>query len=168
MAIPQYKLRNRALSLNESQLKSRHRYRPQGARTAFLSHSHLDRTLVVGLVGLLQDAGLDVYVDWADTSLPPSPNRETANAIKSRIVRADLFLFLATQNSVASRWCPWEIGYADGEKPIDSIWIIPTSEGGTTYGNEYLQLYRRVDEANVGTLARFEPNQHSGTQLRYA
>ena len=49
---------------------------------------------------------------------------------KRRIELADFFLFLATRNSMSSRWYPWEIGYADGAKPIDTILVIPTSSGG--------------------------------------
>jgi hypothetical protein len=55
-------------------------------------------------------------------------------------------MFLATPNSMVSRWCPWEIGYADGKKTLDAIVIVPTKDdAGRFYGNEYLQLYRRLE-----------------------
>lgn len=90
-----------------------------GQPTAFLSHSHKDAQLALGLQALLNDQGWDVYIDWQDQTMPDKPDTETALNIKSAIVRADWFLFLATQHSTTSRWCPWEIGFADGKKVYD-------------------------------------------------
>jgi TIR domain-containing protein len=141
--------------------------RQLGLKTAFLCHSHLDAELVIGMVRILGDSGWNVYVDWKDASMPPSPNRETARKIKDRIKLANFFLFLATPNSTASRWCPWEIGYADGVKQIDSIFVITTSDAsGNHYGNEYLQLYRHVDFSDTGSLAAWMPGESKGTLVR--
>lgn len=136
--------------------------RALGYRTAFLCHSHQDRTLVLGLLQLFREQGLNLYVDWMDSEMPATTNGDTARKIKNKIVEADLFLFLATPNSLASRWCPWEIGYADGKKRHESIFVIPTTEHGTNYGNEYVDIYRRIDEADQGGLAAWNPRQHSG------
>ncbi|MES5482116.1 toll/interleukin-1 receptor domain-containing protein [Bradyrhizobium sp. INPA03-11B] len=129
--------------------------RMRAAPTAFLSHSHKDAELARGLQNYLQTQGWDIYIDWEDTAMPETPNRTTASKIQEKIRDLDLFLFLATRNSTASRWCPWEIGYADGVKQIDRILIILTSDSqGATYGNEYLQLYNHIDHvANIGIYA---------------
>ena len=37
---------------------------------------------------------------------------------------------------------------------------------GRWYGNEYLQLYRKIDEARTGNLAAWRPGQTSGEWLR--
>jgi len=136
-----------------------------GRRTAFLCHSHSDAALVKGLVQILKEQGWNIYVDWMDSTMPPKPNRTTANNIKNRIIQTEWFLFLATANSMSSRWCPWEIGYADGKKPIEKIVIIPTSSGQTNHGNEYLDLYRRAIWADGGKLAVFDPGATSGTYV---
>jgi hypothetical protein len=136
-----------------------HEARASGAKTAFLCHSHRDTTLAQGLVQLLAEEGWRVYIDWLDADMPETPNRETAQRIKQKIIDLEYFLFLATPNSMSSRWCPWEIGYADGKKHIDNILVIPTTDGSGTYGNEYLQLYRRVDIADAGNLAVWRPGQ---------
>lgn len=60
--------------------------------------------------------------------MPEEPNRETAGRIQAAIRNSDVFLFLATENSMSSRWCPWELGYADGVKPLDSIAVVPTKD----------------------------------------
>lgn len=133
--------------------------RQAGKQTAFLSHSHKDSTLAKGLQGFLQSKGWLVYIDWEDMSMPSKPNRETAQKIKNKIKRFDWFFYLATANSASSRWCPWEIGYADGVKDIDKIVIIPTRDSaGRNHGNEYLDLYRNVDVAQSGGYGLFYPN----------
>ena len=114
---------------------------------AFLCHSHLDSKLAEGVQKLFVAKGVDIYIDWQDAEMPPVPNIETAQNIKHRIRSSQLFFFLATENSVKSRWCPWEIGIADSM--AKKIYIIPTQDANReTHGNEYLQLYNRVD---IGT-----------------
>lgn len=100
-----------AKSLNEALSKNK--------QTAFLCHSHKDQELAKGLQVLLKENGWDVYIDWEDNEMPSSPNKETASKIKSKITTTDWFLFLATSNSTQSRWCPWEIGYADSQKGME-------------------------------------------------
>ena len=112
-------------------------------KTAFLCHSHKDDELAKGLQVALKDEGIQLYIDWQDQSMPETPNAETANKIKDKIRKCDVFLYLATQNANASRWCPWEIGNADSSNK--KIFIIPTADGSYTYGNEYLQLYPHFD-----------------------
>ena len=154
----------RAAATATMRTKSLSEARAAGYQTAFLSHSHVDRELAKGLARRLEEAGWRVYVDWEDSTMPSSPNRETAAKIKTKIIEHYWFLFLATQNSMTSRWCPWEIGYADGKKPIDRIIIIPTrDDAGSTHGNEYLQLYRRLDVSDRGALAVWQPGMmHDG------
>jgi len=90
------------------------------------------------------------------------PNRETAKRIQARILECGYFLFLATANSMQSRWCPWEIGYADGKKDLDDIFLIRTMDSQGTYGNEYLELYRRIDYSDTHKLGAWLPSQTHG------
>jgi len=121
-----------------------------GQRTGFLCHSHHEKDLALGLQQRLKEEGLDLYIDWQDPGMPPEPDRVTANRIKLVIQRADVFLFLATQASMASSWCPWEIGFADGAKNINQIILVPTRDSnGNYHGNEYLQLYRRLEASST-------------------
>ncbi len=124
-------------------------------QTAFLSHSHKDSRLAKSLQAFLNAKGWEVYIDWEDASMPDSPTKDTAEKIKSRICDRDWFLFLGTQNSMHSRWCPWEIGFADGVMPIDNILIIATADDAGTYGSEYLRLYWHIDSAGGGHFGAF-------------
>jgi hypothetical protein len=136
-------------------------------KSVFLCHSHKDETIVKGLLVLFEEAGVDLYIDWKDHTMPDVPNVETARKIQDKIKGCDQFIFLASANSKASRWCPWEIGYADSSKR--SIFIIPTYDYRDTYGNEYLDLYPRIDVGSLGTLttlAVFEPGKSTGRIFR--
>ena len=99
--------------------------------------------------------------------MPPEPDQKTAESIKQKINALDWFLFLATPNSIASRWCPWEIGYADSQKKHEKIFLIRTSDNqGRWYGNEYLKLYREIDYSDVpGKLGAFPAGKDKGGSL---
>lgn len=117
----------------------------RGEQTAFLCHSHKDRDLAKSLQAFLAAKGFKLYIDWEDPEMPAVPDRTTAVRIQNRITALDWFLYLATSNSGTSRWCPWEIGYAHGVKNLNDIIVIPTREGYTTHGAEYLELYQHID-----------------------
>ena len=144
MAISQSTLRSKAESYSRYSIKyAFESYNFSKKKSAFLCHSHKDEELVKGLLVIFEEAGLDLYVDWQDHSMPETPNGDTARKIQEKIKSSDVFLFLATVNSKASRWCPWEIGFADSSQK--GIYIIPTADGYGTYGNEYLELYSHID-----------------------
>ncbi|MEM8492236.1 MAG: toll/interleukin-1 receptor domain-containing protein [Pseudomonadota bacterium] len=141
-------------SHNELALKEAFR---TGKQTAFLSHSHEDAQLAEGVQAFLQEQGWDVYIDWQDTAMPATPTETTAKKIQERINRATWFLFLATAHSMSSRWCPWEIGYADGVKELSRIIVLPTRDySNKEYGSEYLKLYRHVKTDSFGRQVLFE------------
>lgn len=80
---------------------------------------------------------------------------------------SDLFLFLATANSLASRWYPWELGHADGVKSFDQVAVVPTNDGAQTHGSEYVQLYRRIEPAGGGSqLWVVRPGMSTGSSVR--
>ncbi len=130
-----------------------------GRQTAFLSHSHADADLAKRVQDFLRTKGWDIYIDWQDATMPSKPNRHTARRIQDRITELSWFLCLATANSAASRWCPWEIGFADARKGVDQVVILPArDDAGRNYGNEYLDLYRRIDVNAFGEYRLFEPD----------
>ncbi len=173
MAIEQATLRGEAANYSRfsSVIIKNAKEKEAGQRkSAFLCHSHRDEELVKGLIVIFQKAGVDLYVDWQDHTMPEKPNKVTAQKIQHKIMTSDVFMFLATANSKASRWCPWEIGYADNGKK--SIYIIPTSDNQNSYGNEYLDLYPKIDTAYVDGAARgcavFQPGASQGKFLSNA
>ncbi len=118
--------------------------------------------MALGLQQWLKEQGLELYIDWLDPYMPNTPDGMTADRIRTVIKGADVFLFLATNDSMTSRWCPWELGFADGVKRNEQIAVIATRDAsGNYYGNEYLQLYRRIDQPTAGNVLYWYPK---GTQ----
>lgn len=145
-----------ARPLPQTMTKSVNKATAAHKKTAFLSQSHLDQKRARGLQVLLAEQGWDVFIDWEHNTLDERPTTEMATWLQSAIVRCDWLLYLATQNSANSRWCPWEIGYADGKKSNAAIVVAGTKDSGGTYGSEYLDLYRRITDVN-GKLIIAEP-----------
>ena len=116
-------------------------------RRAFLSHSHLDQELALGLKRMFAKVGVGLYIDWLDLTMPAATNVETARKIQEAIRQSDYFLYLVTSNSSESIWCPWELGYADGMRTLQNkSYVVPTiGEDEVEYGKEYLGLYRVMD-----------------------
>ena len=157
MPIPEHMLRaaaGRRANLSRSIAEAK-RTKP----SAFLSHSHADRELAVGLQVLLIEHGWDVYLDWQDGAMPAKPTKVTASRIKQKIAENDWFIFFATTRSQASRWCPWEIGFADRAKGTGKILLVQTT---TSAGSEYLQLYRSIAQTTDNDLAVFDPGRTDG------
>ena len=78
-------------------------------RRAFLSHSHLDQELALGLKRMFDKLGVRLYIDWLDLTMPAATNVETARKIQEAIRQSDYFLYLVTSNS--SKWAmpmAWE------------------------------------------------------------
>ena len=135
----------------------------QAKLTIFLSHSHHDRPLVEGLIRFFATQGVTIYVDWNDGTMPRVTNRETATRLKKRIETSALFMVLATQNAVDSKWVPWEVGVADQMKGEERITVIPVLDSSGRYpGAEYLQLYRRFAQSDhTGNRWIYEPESES-------
>ncbi|MBR8537013.1 toll/interleukin-1 receptor domain-containing protein [Carboxylicivirga sediminis] len=131
----------------------------------FLSHSHLDKTIVMKMGLLFEKINTELYVDWMDKTLPESTNIETAAQIKTKISECNNFLFLATYHGLRSKWCNWELGIADSLK-ANQLAILPIeSKSGNWKGNEYLQLYPEMvletdnlEELSINQIGIRKPN----------
>lgn len=114
----------------------------------FLSHSYLDKDLVYSLVDLFNKAGYSIYVDWmVDKELDRSNvNANTANRLRSRMQSCNGLAYVSTTNISHSKWCPWELGYVDGNKNGRcAILPIVKTSGESFKGQEYLGLYPYID-----------------------
>lgn len=128
--------KNKTIVSNKDKKKQREEY------DVFLSHSSFDKTLILSLVDLFQEANYKVYVDWIeDEELDRNHiNVKTAQIIKKRMNNSRGLAYIATTNSTNSKWCPWELGYFDGKKNKRCC-ILPIMEPGEYNGQEYLGLY---------------------------
>lgn len=120
--------------------------------TVFLSHKHKDREELeeaIGVIEMLEDLAVKVYIDSLDNKMPNQTSGETAARIKDVIKYCDKFILLATAKAIESYWCNWELGIGDVHKFQKNIAVLPVKEKGhlnSEYkGNEYLQIYPRID-----------------------
>lgn len=126
--------------------------------SVFLSHSHADQELVEPAANFLAGLGVQVYVDWLDPRMPEITSGETATLIKLYIRAYRRFMVLVTERSLASRWVPWELGFADGIKKPTDLAVWPVSESLLTNApNEYVQVYPRIAQANNDNWYVFQP-----------
>lgn len=115
----------------------------------FLSHSHYDKDVVEQAKIFFENLGINIYVDWADETMPENTDIITAQKIKNQIITLnDKFVLLGTNNAINSKWCNWEVGIADYFKlPNKKIAILPLADNsGAWYGNEYLRIYPRIEK----------------------
>lgn len=127
-----------ASAMNESKTRNS----ISGETTVFLSHKHDDVEELKDAIAMLKDRGVNVYVDWMDEDMPKHTCGITAAKIKKKIVENKKFILLATERSISSKWCNWELGLGDAAKYINNIALLVVKENsGTWTGNEYLQIY---------------------------
>lgn len=112
----------------------------------FLSHAFDDKELILGVALMLEDLGYSVYLDWRDDPLldRKNVNRSTALKLRERMRNSKCLFFATTENTVNSKWMPWELGFKDGHS--SQCAILPVSDYSTTAfeGREYLAIYPYV------------------------
>lgn len=116
-------------------------------KVVFLSHSSKDKEYLPAVIAILRNNGGSVYVDSEDDRLPTTPNRETAEILRGTVKACRRFVLLVTTNSKDSRWIPWELGLADGEKGQWPVALFPAAEKSYEQKwskTEYLGLYQRI------------------------
>jgi hypothetical protein len=116
----------------------------------FLSHSYLDRELILGITHYLEGLGYVVYVDWREDSQlkRDKVTKATAEAVRGRINQSKSLFFATTDAAKNSRWMPWELGYMDGKKGKSAI--LPVTQDSSTddyKGQEYLGVYPYITSA---------------------
>ncbi|OQP63357.1 hypothetical protein A3860_23700 [Niastella vici] len=111
----------------------------------FISHKHNEVNHVYRLQEILGRYGFTGYVDWEDDNMPPTTSGETAVQLKDRIVKARKFILIATEAAIESKWCNWEVGFADAHKYEDHLALLPIKPDQSQYkGEEYLQIYPSI------------------------
>ncbi|WP_186185279.1 TIR domain-containing protein [Burkholderia gladioli] len=148
----------RAVRTTRSLYKSAHKILIEAAASeddtfdVFLSHSSAEpEDILLGVKGLLEDRGLNVYVDkYSDPQLSPDEvTRETAEILRGRMKQSNTLLYVHSRHSKKSRWMPWELGFFDGLKGAVGILPVTQKQEATFKGEEYLNLYPYVDVASA-------------------
>ncbi len=111
----------------------------------------MDKKLILTLIDLFNNAGYSVYVDWINDKTLDRNNvsPKTAKVIKNRISDCKGLSYIATGNIINSKWCPWELGLADGMLNGRSCILPVMEETGTFKGLEYLGLYPYIEYEKI-------------------
>jgi hypothetical protein len=132
-------------SVSESLRKSITASAGKSSFDIFLSHSYMDKELILGITNQLEMLGYVVYVDWKEDKqlIRDNVTKDTAQVIRERLAQSKSLFFATTDNAKDSKWMPWELGYMDGKKARAAILpITPTPTNGDAYaGQEYLGIY---------------------------
>ena len=81
--------------------------------------------------------------------------------------RNELFMVWGPRNAMNSKWVPREIGVADVVKGNEKVLIVPVADpNGQFHGNEYLQIYRKVEWSDLGKLIVSKPTRAYVSTLR--
>lgn len=119
----------------------------------FLSHSIRDARVILGIRNWLISHNLRVYVDWIDDPQMDrsAVSRATAVRLRDRMENSRSLLYATSRAAQASRWMPWELGYFDGLKGSARVSIMPvdSSSGGNFIGEEYLGLYKIIEQSRT-------------------
>jgi hypothetical protein len=112
----------------------------------FLSHSHLDRAALGGVLALLDRYRAPAYLDYRDATLPSQTSSATADGLRAALDSCARVIVAASGQLRTSRWVPWEIGYADGSKGIANVALMPIDLIGYSVGieQEYLDSYPKI------------------------
>ena len=124
----------------------------------FISHSYLDKDLINALYYKFEQCGYTVYIDWKDEKLKDRNKitKDVANKLKENMNNSKGLLFVATDNSSESKWCPWELGYVDGLKNRTAILPILEKKTSEYKGQEYLGIYPYITYAKVKDKEKFD------------
>lgn len=82
----------------------------------FISHNSKDQSKIVDFFKTLNSKGYVAYIDWVNDKFDLKRewcNATTAEIVKERIKQSRVFVLYFSQQTLASQWCPWELGYAD-------------------------------------------------------
>lgn len=134
--------------------------------TIFLSHRHKDKERVKEVIAWLNEFDTRIYIDVYDYSLPDKTNGETANKIKQKIKAANKFILLASENSLESKWIPWELGLGDAIKGLEHVAILPLLNNKDNWKErEYYQIYGTIEKTEQNVWGYFPANSTNGTRL---
>lgn len=117
----------------------------------FLSHSYIDKEEVASLKIYLETFSLSVYIDWIDDYQlnRNSVTKETAKRIKERMKNCKSLLYAFSENTILSKWMPWELGYFDGFKGRVAVLPISNSTTDNFKGTEYVGLYPYITHNKI-------------------
>ncbi len=135
----------------------------------FLSHSNLDREIILGIWMYLESKGLKVYVYWIDDQDLDSEevNKVNAERIRKRMKVSKSLIYASSKGAENSKWMTWELGFMDGRTQSKcAILPLVDREGESFEGKEFMSLYPTVSKEGIGFNSK--PIIFDGKQRHYS
>ncbi|WP_109433824.1 MULTISPECIES: TIR domain-containing protein [Aquimarina] len=123
--------------------------------TLFFSHKHDELEELDSAINFLKGFGVLIYADHITEEENEEDNddihaKRIQQETEEKIKQNTKFIFLATENAINSKRCKWELRYANTQKKLDQIAILPIREDFTDYGGEeYLQKYPYIQKSDT-------------------
>lgn len=86
-----------------------------------------------------------MYVDFQDSSLSQLPELDLADHLVSKLRQCRLLIFAFSEESVTSRWMPWELGLVHCVIGRAVLWPFTKRALHAKATQEYLNLYEALD-----------------------
>ncbi|MCV4784744.1 hypothetical protein OFM36_35470, partial [Escherichia coli] len=84
-----------------------------------------------------------------DDSLSEMPSADIAGRLVDALRQCRLLIFAFSEESVTSRWMPWELGLAHGVIGRAVLWPFTKRALHAKAAQEYLNLYEALNPANA-------------------
>lgn len=88
----------------------------KGKKCVFLSHKSADKDACIEIGEYLKEAGIDIYLDCYDNKLQIATTEQDkaqiVQCIKEGLKKSSHILCVISKKTIASRWVPFEVGYA--------------------------------------------------------
>jgi hypothetical protein len=124
--------------------------RPRQRHDVFLSYSHMDAEIVLGICYILRHTfGLSVYLDRDDATLS-ADDIGVVSQLRQRMHWCSSLVYVASDNDSHSHWMPWELRYFDGFR--GTVAVLPITESASTekpQDRPYLRIYPFIDRTGA-------------------
>ncbi|WP_103864440.1 MULTISPECIES: TIR domain-containing protein [Aquimarina] len=123
----------------------------------FLSYKHDELEELDSAINFLKGFGVLIYTDYLFNNNNPTEEKSTTEMsdqqiqqiTEQKIKENKKFIFLATEEAISSKRCKWELRYANTQKAINDIAILPIREDYADYGGaEYLHKYPFIQKSD--------------------
>ena len=107
-----------------------------GKCCVFISHQQKDKAAAKLIANYLLSCGIDVYFDEYDKNINRNNPQSVVDAIKTGLQKSTHLLCLLSENSMKSKWIPWEVGYGYEH----NVFCVKLKEIALSLLPEYLQV----------------------------
>ena len=114
-----------------------------------MEYAFLTKKLLESMYVDNKKRGYKIYLDFEDALLDHNEVSEnTAKRLASIIEKCKSIIYIHSQNSKLSKWCPWELGLGQGlKKPISILELVDDEKSFVKQA--YLEVYPTIERKKI-------------------